>query len=325
MLSPDPTTEGAPQGSGRLGSISQYAVALAISVFAVVSQYFLPQAIPALRPLYGSFLGGLFVVYGIPILAFAILVGLRPLDRFAHRPISSAGPALGWFGALSLLSLGVLFVLVSIYLLVDPGALDALQKPNPVLESARGNPWFWIGFSFVIGAVEETIFRGWIFGYWLTRGSSHTGWHAVWTSALFAGVHVYYGATYGLAAPLVYPSLFFLGLAFALAVRASGGNLVWVAVLHGANDAAAFLSIVSPTGSLALRYGLILIGAVIALLLWLRGRPGRAPPSPLGDSWSPYPGPGGGSPFFPTPAVPVRPPPLPPPPPFRNPNRTPTS
>jgi hypothetical protein len=314
---PDPSTASLPQGRGRLASVEAYVAALLISVVAVVSQYFVPQLVPAVDPLYHSFFGGLFVVYGIPILAFTVLVGVRPLDRFARRPGPAALSALGWYGALALLSLAVTFVLIFVYLALDPSALDLLDRPNPVVEEARSNPWFWVGFSFAIGAIEETIFRGWIFGYWLARGTS-IGWvHAVWTSALFAGVHLYYATTYGLASPLVYPTLFFLGLAFALAVQASGGNLVWVALLHGANDATAFLTIVSPLLANSVHFGVILVGGAIALILYLRRpRPAPAPPpyaAPYGGPWS------AGVPFgsgSPAPiAVPVVPPPLPPPPP----------
>ena len=308
----------APPGRGRLGSLDAYVAAVVITVVAVVSQYFVPHLLPFTAPLYGSFLGGLFVVYGIPIAAFAILVGARPLERFAVRPASAALTALGWYGVLSLLALAVTFALVIVYLALDPSALDLLNRPNPVVQEAQTNPWFWVGFSFAIGAVEETIFRGWIFGYWLARGTS-VGWvHAIWTSALFAGVHLYYATTYGIAAPLVYPTLFFLGLAFALAVQASGGNLVWVAVLHGANDATAFLTIVSPLLANSVHFGVMLIGAVVALLLYLR-RPKPTPPparpygSPTLPAWPP--GSTYGSPYLPPVAVSVIPPPPPPPPP----------
>ncbi|HEY6239040.1 MAG TPA: CPBP family glutamic-type intramembrane protease, partial [Thermoplasmata archaeon] len=277
----EPATAAQPQGHGRLGSLGAYVAAVAVTVAAVVSQYFVPHLLPALEPFYRSFLGGLLIVYGIPIFAFALLVGVRPLDRFARRPGPAALASLGWYGALSLLSLAVTFALIIVYLALDPSALDLLDRPNPVVQEAQRNPWFWVGFSFAIGAIEETIFRGWVFGYWLARGTK-VGWvHAVWTSALFAGVHLYYATTYGIASPLVYPTLFLLGLAFALAVQASGGNLVWVALLHGANDATAFLTILSPVVANSIHYGVILVGAVVALVLYLR-RPkvAAAPPAP---------------------------------------------
>lgn len=314
MLSPDPAAVGVPKGSGRLGSVNAYLAAVGISVLAILSQYFVPELVPATLPLYASFAGGLLVVYGIPIVAFLVLVGTRPLLRWRHATLRSSVPALGWYGALSLLSLLVIFLLTIVYLILDPGALDLLSRTNPVLESAASDPWFWVAFSFAVGAIEETIFRGWIFGYWLARGSRNTFVHAVWTSLLFAGIHLYYGTTYGAAAPLVYPELFFLGLAFALAVRASGGNLVWVAILHGANDATAFLTLVNYDAALALHYGVILLGALVALIAWLRSRaPAPLPPfAAAGADATAYggPPPAGYAPL----ALSVRPPPSPPPP-----------
>jgi membrane protease YdiL (CAAX protease family) len=311
----DPRDELAPAGSGSLGSVNRYVGAVVLSVVAILSQYFVPELLPAARPAYVSFVGGLLIVYGIPIVLFLALVGARPLDRAFRRLGASLPPAIGWYGALSLLGLLVALVLVLLYEALDPGALDLLSRPNPALENAASNPWFWVAFSFVIGAVEETIFRGWIFGYWVARGSPNLGWHAVWTSALFAGVHLYYGLTYAEASPIAYSQLFLLGLAFALAVRASRGNLVWVALLHGANDASAFLTVLNPIDSLALHYGIVLVGGVVALLLYLRS---RRPATSWMPPWTP--GPPGlppPPPTLPPMAVTVRapPPPGPPPPP----------
>jgi membrane protease YdiL (CAAX protease family) len=284
----------------------------------VLSQYFVPQLLPAVRPAYASFPGGLLIVYGIPIVACLLLIGTRPLDRAARRLGASFPPAIGWYGVLSLLGLLVAVFLVIAYEALDPGALDLLNRPNPAIQSASSNPWFWIAFSFVIGVVEEAIFRGWIFGYWIARGSPNLGWHAVWTSALFAGVHLYYGITYAAASPIAYSQLFLLGLAFALAVRASRGNLVWVALLHGANDATAFTTILNPTAAIALHYGVVLFGGLVALLLYLRGRREATPPP---YPWAPRPpdatAGGVGRPPMAATVIPPPPPPDPPPPRLR--------
>jgi len=309
-----------PAGSGRLGSTAQYAVAVLVTAVAILSQYFLPQNVPAVRPIYENLAGGLFVAYGIPILAFATLVGVRPLDRYRARLGASFAPSVAWYGALSVLSLLVLVVLVIVYEALDPSALNLLNKSNPVLVGAASDPWFWIGFSFVVGAIEEAIFRGWIFGYWIARGSPNLGWHAIWTSALFAAMHLYYGATYLAAAPFSYSELFLLGLAFSLAVRSSRGNLVWVALLHGATDATAFLTLVSPGWADGIHYGIVVVGFTLAIILYLRGSAGSSrvpfgatPPPPSDRPAPPYstaPAPYG----FPR-AVTVIPPPAPPPPP----------
>jgi len=309
-----------PEGSagpGRLGSYRAYALALLVAVVAILSQYVVPQRLPALAPLYATLPGGLLIVYGVPILAFALLVGGRPLSRWSAHSATASWEGLRWYALLSLLGLVVLIALVAVYERFDPGAVQLLSKPNPVLQQASSDPGFWIVFSFAIGAIEETIFRGWIFGYWIARGTRRWWLHAAWTSALFAGVHLYYGTTYGVAAPLIYPTLFLLGFAFAATVRASGGNLWVVALLHGLHDAAAFVTLVSQPAALGLEYGVIAIGAVIALWDYVASRPPAPPPAPWASGPS---GPGSpyGStqrPWDPPAPPPPPPPPLPPPPP----------
>lgn len=251
-------------------SVGRYALAVGITVLAIVSQYFVPQTWAPAGALYDNLPGDLFVVYGVPILAFAVLVGAGPLRGWGRQLGTAAVQGLRWYGALSLLALALTVVLIVIYEAVDPGALQLLNRPNPALTQAAGNPWFWVGFSFVVGAFEETIFRGWIFGYWQTRSVGWVG-PALGSSALFAGVHLYYGTTYGAAAPLIFPSLFLIGIAFAATYRASGGNLVVVAVLHGAYDASAFVeAFLNPTGGLLFRYVPVLVGGAIALAYYLR-------------------------------------------------------
>jgi membrane protease YdiL (CAAX protease family) len=257
-----------PVASAPPGSVGRYALGVAITVFAIVSQYFVPELWTPAAAVYGNLAGDLFIVYGIPMIAFAALVGAGPLRHWADRMGRATVEGLGWYGLLSLLGLVVLVATILVYDVLDPSALQLLQKVNPALTQAAANPWFWIGFSFVIGAFEETIFRGWIYGFWNSRT---TRWvvPAAWTSALFAGVHLYYGVTYGAAAPLIFPTLFLLGFAFAATYRASGGNLVVIALLHGAYDATAFYSLINPDVSAALRYGLVFLGAAIALVTYL--------------------------------------------------------
>jgi membrane protease YdiL (CAAX protease family) len=308
----------------RGASVEAYGVAVVVTAVAVLSQYFVPPLVPALAFLYQYAITGYAIVYGVPIVTFLVLVGTGPLRRWHADMEHSALPALGWYGALSAIGFLVTVALLIAYLALDPSALNYLTRQNPVVTNAESDPWLWIGLSFVIGAIEETIFRGWIFGYWVQRASGSLWFHAIWTSALFAGLHLYYGTTYLAAAPLIYPQLFLLGLAFALAVRSSRGNLVWVALLHGATDAISFYSIVSPTGSEILHYGLIGIGAVVALILYFGNRAPAPPPvySPASGSpgvpmWS-Y-GPDGrppmAIPYLPPPASPPAPPPSAPSPP----------
>jgi membrane protease YdiL (CAAX protease family) len=312
---------GATDRSYRLGSPLAYGVSVVVTVFAILSQYFLPELVPGVLPVYANFFGDLFVVYGIPILTFAVLVGARPLAGFVENTGRAVVQGLAWYGTLSLLTIVVTIVLTIVYLVLDPSALNLLNNTTPVIQAASGDPWFWVVFSFVIGLIEELIFRGWIFGYWLRKDPSRWVWHAGWTSALFAGVHLYYGQTYGAAAPLIFPSLFLLGFAFAATMRASGGNVLIVGILHGANDAIAFYSLISNDQALAWHYGIVLIGAAVALSLYLWHRtPTPAPPVPLRGP--PYPSHAANpyalfppaSPYEAPPGWPLPPPPPPPPP-----------
>jgi membrane protease YdiL (CAAX protease family) len=273
--------------TGFRGSIPAYAIGVAITGLAILSQYFVPQSIPAALALYQNFFGDLAVVYGIPVLALSLLIGKRPLRHYADRMASAAVWSVGWYGLMSLLALFVTFIIVVVYLVVDPAALQLLSRQSPVVQSAQSDPWFWIGFSFVIGFVEETIFRGWIFGYWLSRGTVSWFGPAIGTSVFFAGVHLYYGTTYGVASPIIFPTLFLEGFAFAAAMKSSGGNVVVIAIVHGVNDALAFYSLVDLNGYYVLHYGLLLIGAVLGIVLLAVYSPngGPAPPSLEG---SPY-------------------------------------
>ena len=281
------------------GSLGRYALAVAITVGAILSQYFVPELFPATGAIYGNLPGDLFVVYGIPTIAFLGLVGTAPIAHWATRMRVAVVEGLRWYGGLSLLGLVVVIGLAALYLLIDPSALGLVNRPNPALQQASANPWFFVGFSFVIGAFEETIFRGWIFGYWRNRAASWVA-PAVATSVLFAFVHLYYAATYLAAAPLFFPQLFLLGFAFAATYHYSGGNLVVVALLHGVQDATAFLTIVpGPAAALGLplHYLVILVGGVVALYVYaqrddshrsgpLRPIAGFGPPR---DSSSPFP------------------------------------
>lgn len=267
-----------PQRPGPTpASLGRYFLGVLVTVLAILSQYIVPDALPATNVLYGNLPGDLFVVYGIPVIAFGALVGGAPLRNWGRRMGLATWHGLRFYGLLTLLALVVVLVLTIVYEILDPAALQLLNRPNPALQQASGNPWFFVGFSFVIGAFEETIFRGFMFGYWRDRSGP---WlvPAVWTSIVFAGVHLYYGTTYGAAAPLIFPGLFFLGLAFAATFKFSGGNLVVPATLHGAHDAAAFLTLISFEWGLVLEYLVVLVGALIGLVHYLRRDTPNLPP-----------------------------------------------
>ena len=259
------------------GTVARYSLGVVVLVLAITSQYFVPALWPASRVVYGTLAGDVALVYVLPVAAFAVLLGVGPLRRWRSNLPRSAATGLGWYGAMGLLALVVTVALAVAYDVVDPAALKLLERPNPALQAAAGDPWFFVGFSFVVGAFEETIFRGWVFGFWDGRTVSWTV-PACLSSALFAAVHLYYGVTYGPAAPLIFPTLFLLGLAFAATYHYSGGNLVVPAALHGANDAAAYLTIVSVAAGTGLHWALVLGGAVVGLVYYLGRSTSRAGP-----------------------------------------------
>jgi membrane protease YdiL (CAAX protease family) len=312
-----PVERGAPLGA--------YFAAVAITVVAILSQYFLPALVPAVRPVYNLLVTDLLIVYGIPILGFLLLVGGRPLRQFFSNPRSAAVEGLRWYGAMSILGLLAAFTIVAVLAAVDPSAVAQLNKLSPPLIAAESDPWFWVGFSFVIGLIEETIFRGWIFGYWLQRSPAQWFGHAVWTSLLFATMHLYYGSTYGVASGVAFAELFFAGLGFSYAVRYSRGNLIVVGLLHGAHDALSFSTLVWKPYGEELYYLLILVGAIVFIVVALsqdrEPRPmtpwvaGPAPPSPApqGNPAIVWPAPPPA--FYDRPPLPSPPPPVDPGPP----------
>jgi len=305
--------------SSRVAPLWAYLAAVAITGTAILSQYFLPLWIPAVRPIYATLATGLLVVYGIPVLAFLLLVGLAPLRHFFSNSRSAVVEGLRWYGAMSLLGLVAAFAIIAALAVLDPSALPQLSKLSPPLVAAESDPWFWVAFSLVIGIVEETIFRGWIFGYWLLRSPSSWLVHAVWTSLLFASMHLYYGTTYGFASGVAFAELFFSGLAFSFAVRYSGGNLLVVGLLHGAHDALSFSTLVWKPYGMDLYYLLILVGAMVFIVVAILHDREPTPMTPWESGPASSPAPAGGNPAIvwplPPPGAYDRPPlPSPPPP-----------
>lgn len=302
--------------------VSSYVAALAITVVTVLSQYFLPQHVAFVRPVYDSLATDLLLIYGLPALAFLLLVGRGPLTQYFANTGSAIVEGLRWYGATSILGLVAALVIVAALAVFDPSDLTQLTKLSPPLVAAESDPWFWVGFSFAIGIVEETIFRGWVFGYWLQRAPTQWFPHAMWTSLLFAAVHLYYGSTYGWASGVAFAELFFSGLGFSVAVRYSKGNLLIVGLLHGAHDALSFSTLVWKPYAEVLYYLLIVAGAVVFLVVALRRdraprpilpwEPGSTVPSPAphGNPAIVRPPPPTGT--YERPPLPAPPPPTPP-------------
>ena len=313
----------APETVATLGA---YFAAVAITVLAILSQYYLPELVPAVRPAYATLAPSLLIVYGIPILAFVLLVGVRPLRRFFSNGRLAVVEGLRWYGAMAILGLLAAFTITAVLAAIDPSAIAQLSKESPPLVAAESDPWFWVGFSFVIGVIEETIFRGWIFGFWLLRSPSQWLVHSIWTSLLFASMHLYYGTTYGFASGVAFAELFFAGLGFAYAVRYSRGNLLIVGLLHGAHDSLSFSTLVWKPYGEELFYILILAGVFVFLVVALVRNQEPRPMSPweAGPS-TPAPVPAGNPAIIwpPPPTAVYEPPPLPTPSPPAEPRHPP--
>jgi membrane protease YdiL (CAAX protease family) len=270
-----------PVGTRRT---ARWVAATVIAVGAVLSQYVVPlrPSLPIVRYAYGHLVTDLAIVYLIPIVAFAVLVGAEPLRRWRREMHRATGAGLGWFAIASWVSIGVTIVLTIVYAIADPGALRLLTRENPAIAQAASDPWLFVALSFLVGACEEMIFRGWIFGTWARRTGRWLG-PAIGSSAIFTGVHLYYGFAFGVASPFFYQDLFLLGFAFAATYHASGGNLLVPVALHGLSDALGFVSLVSLPAAVIARFGLILAASAVGAVYYVRhgGAAFTTPPAPL--------------------------------------------
>ncbi|MCI4370933.1 MAG: hypothetical protein L3J81_06370, partial [Thermoplasmata archaeon] len=131
---------------------ARYFAAVTITVLAIASQYFVPQLVPALFSTYNWLPTGLLIVYGIPIAAFLLLVGTGPLHGWKDQMGEAAIQGVRWYGVLSLEAIFVAVFLVLLLTAIGQNPLNALQRETPVIKAAVTNPWFWVAFSFVIGA-----------------------------------------------------------------------------------------------------------------------------------------------------------------------------
>ncbi len=290
-----------PGGRRRFGWTG-YAVASGLLVAGILSQYVVPAA--WVLPGWGGFFEGLFLAYGIGAIGFLVFVGIGPLRNYFRHNRAGAREGFRWYGILGVLSFVLVILLTVVYLAVDPRFEQLLTKSTSVAEAGASDPYFYMLFSIPVGFIEEALFRGWLFGGALTLdGTARWRGHALWTTLVFTGAHVYYAQTYLEVSPLFYVQIFLLGLAFAMAYYKSGGNLLVVALLHASFDVISFASFVDQDVSLGAHYGLLAACALFALALALwEGSPGKrkggeASPPPV----SPLPGATGASPLTFTP------------------------
>jgi len=119
----------------------------------------------------------------------------------------------------------------------------------------------------VVGPAEEFLFRGFMFGG-LLRITKGKNWLALafLSSLMFAAVHVYYAVTYEAASVVAFILLVSFGFAMCIAYYWSDGNLLVLAIIHGAYDATGFLGVAT-----TMQIGLYARGAMIALGLICAG------------------------------------------------------
>jgi membrane protease YdiL (CAAX protease family) len=273
----------------------RYGVATVAMAAGVLSQY-LP-GYPVISTFWMAEVFSGLTTYGPGLAAFFLLIGTQPLRNAARRMSKATLEGLRWYGILGVASFLTVILLTILYSAFVPNLDHILSRNTPVDTTGAADPWLWIALSFLIGLIEETLFRGFLFGAALMLfGTRRWRVHAVWTSSLFTGLHLYYGQTYGAESPLYYVQIFFLGLAFCYAYFYSGGNLLIVALLHGLFDAISFsqfLPHVGLDGAAGLRYGLLGVACLVALALYLRERGQSAQGQPLPPFAGPMAGPAG--------------------------------
>lgn len=271
-------------------------MAVAATVGGVLSQYVIPDSwVP---PGIAGLVFGLFLAYGIGFIAFFLAFGVRPLRNFVRRNGPGAREAFRWYGIFTLVGLLLAILLIMAFTVIEPHRLATLeQKETPVIQAGASNPLFYIILSvIVVGFAEETIFRGYILGTLLTlNGTKNWRVHAIWTSVLFASVHLYYYQTYDEVSLIYYAQIVTLGVAFAYAYVLSGGNILFIALLHGGFDAVSFLSLAAggQDWSAALHYVIILLAAIWALYLYTYHKQERdewdGHPEVTAEHWPPQP------------------------------------
>ncbi len=249
---------------GKPLSGRRYLLGLLIIFASAYSQYVTKEFGPLL---------GMLVIYGVPVWVVSYLFGANIL-RTAFRHTSPAlKVGLSLFGVFAILGLIAASIILSITAMVDPQAVNLLNRPNPVLHIPHKFAWVMIGLSILlVGPAEEYIFRGFVFGGLINLlGARHWFALALFSSALFAAAHLYYALVYGIASLALFSELISLGLAFAITYHLTGGNLLVPALLHGLYDATGFLGIaVSQQMGMVFRTSLVVLGLLLAVGFFAR-------------------------------------------------------
>jgi membrane protease YdiL (CAAX protease family) len=245
----------------------------AAGLLVILACTYLQYAIPGLNLVTGT-----LIVYGVPILVTSLIWGRTIIFKALNRMYAALKYGFGYFGIFTIIGIGASILIIFLLTAFDPSAINLLNKPNPVLQVSPELAWYMVGFSFlVVGPSEEYLFRGFVFGgllnvskgqHWLTL--------ALVSSIFFAAVHLYYAVVYGIASLVAFADLITFGMAMAATYYVSGGNLLVPAILHGAYDATAYVSIATSSDiGVQLRDLMIVIGLVSALLVFSRKKPKR--------------------------------------------------
>jgi len=260
--------------TGKPLSKTLYIIGLVIIFASVYVQYFVSL---------GTILGYL-VVYGIPTAVALTFFGREILKHAAKNNRTAAKLGLGLFGILTVAGTIIAVVVLLIIVQFNPGVQNLLNKPNPVLNVPPAEAWVLIVVSFlVVGPAEEFLFRGFMFGGLLSifKGKNWLALAFV-SSLMFAAVHVYYAVTYEAASVVAFILLASFGFAMCIAYYWSDGNLLVLAMIHGAYDATGFLGVATTTQiGLYARGALIAVGLVFALVYLTKKLLVRYPDQPL--------------------------------------------
>jgi len=239
----------------------KYAFGLLVIVIGVYSQY-----IFNIRGLvYGT-----LVVYILPAIVVFLIDGRRILAK-AHVNFKKAFRyGFGYFGVFSAAGIGLAFLLLMILFAFDPNIVELLNRPNPLLEVTPNLAWIMVWFSFlIVGPFEEFLFRGFIFGELLNIfKDKHWIFAAIISSILFSIIHLYYFFAFGIASIIQFSQIIMFGLGMSGAYYKSQGNLVILALIHGAFDATSFLIIAIPENpflGIELKIALILISVFVGV------------------------------------------------------------
>jgi membrane protease YdiL (CAAX protease family) len=213
---------------------------------------------------------GMVVVYGIPILVTGWLWGRGTIGKALGHIDRAFKFGLSFFAAFTILGTIAATAIFFIIVALDPRAVNLLQRPNPVLHTSPESAWMMVWVSFlVVGPAEEYLFRGFVYGGLLSLiKDRHWLGLALFSSMIFAAVHLYYGFVYGIASLVPFTDVVAFGMAMAVTYYLSRGNLLIPALIHGAYDAAGFLGVAtSPNLTILLRGAMMLIGIIIGFVL----------------------------------------------------------